>query len=368
MSFKFIALTRPLIGKKEINAVTQVLNSGMLTQGQVVSIFEKEFSQYCKVKYAIACNNGTSALHIALYSIGLKPGDEVITTPFTFVATANSILMVGAVPVFVDIEPFTFNIDTQKIEAAVTKKTKAILVVNLYGQPADYDRILSIAKKHNLTVVEDAAQSVGAEYKGKKSGNLADIGCFSFYGTKNITCGEGGMITTNNKHYYEKSLLFRNHGQDEKKKYFYSDIGYNYRLTDILASIALIQLNKIKTMTKKRQMIALKYDKILRDVNGITTPFTAPNRTHVYHQYTIKVTKDFKLKRYALKDYLYKKGVQTNIYYPKPLYEFDHLQVGKKQKSYPITEAVTKECLSLPIYPALKNSDIDYIIDLIKKI
>lgn len=363
-----IPISKPTISNEEIKAIVKVLNSGFLTQGKVVDELENKFAQFCGTKYAIACNSGTAALHIALYSIGIKPGDEIITTPFTFVATANSILMVGAIPVFVDIDPLSFNIDPSKIENAITTKTKAILAVNLYGQTANYDKIISIARKNNLIVVEDAAQSINAEFKSKKSGNLADIGCFSFYATKNMTCGEGGIVTTNNKRSYQRARLFRNHGQSEEVRYHYTGIGYNYRLTDILASIGLVQLKKIKSMTEKRRMIAEKYNRGLKNVEGIVIPFNSPDGTHVYNQYTIRVTKDFKLKRDKLRDYLYKKGVRSNIYYPKPLYEFHHLKVGKKQQNYPATETATKECLSLPIYPNLEVKEINYIIDLIKNI
>lgn len=363
-----IPISKPTIEEEEINAVLKVLRSGKLTQGKIVSELEQNFAKYCGTQHGATCINGTAALHTALYSIGINPEDEVITTPFTFAATANSILMMRALPVFVDIDPITFNIDPTKIEEAITKKTKAILVVNLYGQPAEFDEINSIAKKNNLIVIEDAAQSVGAEYKNKKSGNLADISCFSFYATKNIMCGEGGMITTNNKNYYEKTLSFRNHGQSNKLKYYYADIGYNYRMTDILASIALTQLKKIENFIKERQMIAQRYTKELKDIKGIITPITIIDRAHVFHQYTIRVTKDFKLKRDKLKNYLYKKGIQSNIYYPQPLYGFNHLKVGKKQKNYPITEIATRECLSLPIYSRLNTDKINYIINQIRNV
>lgn len=362
-----IKISQPIIKEEEIRAVEKVLKTGIIAQGPIVAKLEREFTKLCGTRYTIATNNGTSALHTALYSIGLKQGDEVITTPFTFIASANSILMVGAKPVFVDIDEKTFNIDPKKIEAAITNKTKAILAVNLYGQPADYDPINRIAKKYRLLVIEDAAQSINATYKDKKSGNLSDIGCFSFYATKNIMCGEGGMITTNNKTFYERAKLFRNHGQPEGKRYDYVDLGYNYRMTDILAAIAIEQLRKVDQITKKRQENAKRYSRAFRHIKGLVTPYVGKDRTHAYHQYTLRVTKKFKMTRDKFKTYLEKKGIQSNIYYPKPLYYFNHLKKYKRDNCK-TAEQISKEVLSIPVHPLLKNSEIDYIIDTITSI
>lgn len=364
---KNIPLSLPIIGQEEKQAVLAVLDSGFLVQGSKVAELEREFTKLCSTNYAVATSSGTAALHIALYSIGIRPGDEVITTPFTFVATANSILMVGAESVFVDIDEQTFNIDYRKIEKAITKKTRAILAVNLYGQSADYEEIEKIARKYNLLIIEDAAQSINATYKGKKSGNLADISCFSLYATKNIMCGEGGMITTNKKEYHEKAKRFRHHGQSETKKYHYSGLGYNYRLTDIQATIALVQLKRVDKITKKRQEIAQKYNKALRNIKGLMVPYVTKDRTHVYHQYTIKVANDFILKRDELRTELGKKGIQTNIYYPKPLYRFGHLK-GKSIdiKQFPVTEKIVNEVLSIPVRPNLIESEVNFIIKTIK--
>src|SRR3990167_6008515 len=244
-----ITISDPVIDNNEIKAVTKVFCSRQITQGKIVYNLEDIFAKFCGTKYAVATNSGTSALHTALYAIGIRPGDEVITTPFTFVATANAILMVGATPVLIDIDPKTYNLDPQKIEKAVTKKTRAIIAVNLYGQPADFDEINKIAKKHKLIVVEDAAQSVNTTYKTKRSGSFGDISCFSFYATKNITCGEGGMITTNNKSYFQKAKQFINHGQKTNGIYEYVDIGLNLRMTDIEAAILLEQLKKVDWIT-----------------------------------------------------------------------------------------------------------------------
>lgn len=355
--------SKVIISKKEIDEVKKVLNSGLIAQGRRVLELESELAKLCGTKYAIAVNSGTAALHTALVSAGVGTGDEVITTPFTFVATANSILMAGAKPVFADIREDTFNIDPDMIERAITKKTKAIIVVNLYGQPAEYKKINSIAKKHNLIVIEDAAQSIGAEYMGKPSGSLGDIGCFSFYATKNIMCGEGGMITTNNKVYTERARLFRHHGQDEKKKYEYTGLGYNYRMTDISATIALGQLKKIDEFTNKRIRNAKILSKGLMGIKGIVVPLVSDESKHVFHQYTLRITKDFKISRDKLKDYLSGNGIYSGIFYPKPLYLYEHLKCTKAEiNNMPIVKRVSGEVLSLPVHPFIKISDINYIV------
>lgn len=364
-----IPLSKVKLDKDDIYSVISVLKSGQLAQGKKVKELEKKFAKLCGVKYAVAVNSGTAALHSALYSCGIKRDDEVITTPFTFVATANSILMVGGVPVFVDIDEKTYNLDPEKIEQAITKKTKAIILVNLYGQPADYDKINKIAKKNGLIVIEDAAQSINARYKNKKSGNLGDIGCFSFYATKNIMSGEGGMITTNNKLYHEKASMFRHHGQNPDKKYEYHDIGYNYRMTDFVAALALSQLKKVEKITIRRQNIAHSYTKAFRNLKKLITPSVISGRTHVYHQYVLRILKNTRMSRDALRKYLDKQEIETNIHYPKPLYEFKHFQSGYlNKKIFLITEKIKKEVLSIPVNPHLKDKEVNYIIDTIIKV
>lgn len=358
-----INISEPQIEEKEIKAVVNVLKSRNIVQGELVAKIEEKFSKLCGVEYAIATSNGTSALHTALFAAGVGEGDEVITTPFTFVATVNSILMVGATPVLVDIDEGTFNINPREIEKAVSKKTKAIITVDLYGQPVDYSEIRKIAKKHKLIIIEDAAQSVNASYKGKKTGNLADIGCFSFYATKNITCGEGGMVTTNNKNFYIKAKEFINHGQRIGKNYDYVGIGYNYRMTDIAAAILLEQLKKVDMFTKKRQKNANRYNNAFFRTNGIIIPEIAPNRTHVFHQYTIRVAQPFPITRDRLKVLLESKGIMSRIYYPIPLYRFFHIKKDSRIFDCPVTDRVSREVLSLPVHPALSKSEIDYIID-----
>jgi len=361
-----ISISKPIIGQEEIQEVQSVLNSGMLVQGPKVAELEMKFSQASGAKNTLAVSNGTAALHAALYAIGVGPSDEVITTPFTFAATVNSILMVGAKPIYTDIDPKTFNLDPSLIEKKITKKTKAILVVDLFGQPADYKRIKAIANKHNLLIVEDAAQSINADYFGKKSGNIVDIACFSLYATKNVMSGEGGLITTNNKKFYEKAKLFRHHGMDENKRYQYYHLGYNYRLSDLHAAIALAQLNRMDTITKRRRELAKKYTVALENVPGIETPFVAPGINHVFHQYTIKVTGKFPLTRDKLQEKLQEKDIQSVVYYPKPMYYFEYLKGNINKRKLPIVEKIVNEVLSIPVHPSLTDKEVDYVIESIK--
>jgi len=363
-----INLSRPYFGDEEKKTVISILNSGNIAQGQYVKKLETKFTSITNTKYAIAVNSGTAALHTALVCVGLKKGDEVITTPFTFVATANSILMAGAKPVFVDIEEKTYNIDPKKIEKFITKRTKAILAVNLYGQPANYKELRILAKKNSLFLIEDAAQSIGATYMGKPSGSLGDIGCFSLYATKNITSGEGGIITTNNKQVAEKAQLFRNHGQIHKKKYLYKGLGYNYRMNEIQAAIALIQLKRLPKITLTRQKIASYYNKSLKKIKGLIVPYTSSNVTHAYHQYTLTIGSQFKMSRDKLHEYLKSKEIETRVYYPFLLPLFDHLNTLPNKDSFPVAEKAVRQVLSIPVRPDLTLPEISYIINTIKNI
>lgn len=360
-----IKIAHPLINGEEISAVTRVLRSGKLAQGHYVEKLERQFSELCDTSYGVATNNGTSALHSALYAVGIEPGDEVITTPFTFVATANAILMIGAIPIFVDIDKKTYTIDPFQIEKNITRKTKAIIAVNLYGQPANFAEINTIAKKYKLIVIEDAAQSIGATYKKKMSGNLADIGCFSFYATKNITCGEGGMIVTNNKDYCLRARSFRNHGQNEKKRFFYEDLGYNYRLTDFQAAMLLAQLKKLPSIIARRQKIAQTYTSAFEKTPGLITPFCVDDRTHAYHQYTFSIVSPFKMVRNKLQVYLARRGIESIVYYPKSLHHFKHFDSDQKN-SLQSADKAAQTVLSIPVHPNLKKNDIAYIIKTIK--
>lgn len=357
-----VSIASPIIEDEEINAVVEVMKSGMIAQGPKVIEFEKEFADFVGAKYGIATNSGTSALHVALLAAGVGEGDEVITTPFTFAATGNSILYTGAKPVFVDIDPDTFTLDPSQVEAAITDKTKAIMPVQLYGQSADMDGILEIAKKHNLIVIEDAAQAHGAEYKNNNVGNLGDMACFSFYPTKNMTTSEGGMITTNNKEFAENAKVFRAHGS--AKKYHHDVLGYNFRMTDIAAAIGLEQLKKIDSFNDKRIANANYLNDGLADVDGVETPIVKDGFKHVYHQYTIKIANG---KRDDFSEYLLENGIGNGIYYPIPLYnQVLYTKMGYNQ-SLAVTDEVVTEVLSLPIHPSLSQNDLDLIIKVVKE-
>lgn len=363
-----IPIAKPFIGEEEKKAVMDVLDSGMIAQGPKVREFEEKFANFCGTEYAIAVNNGTAALHTALHVAGVGKGDEVITTPFTFIATANSILMSDAKPVFVDVDEDTFNINPNKIEQKITKKTKAIIAVDLYGHPCDYDAINELAKNNNLILIEDAAQAIDAEYKGKKTGSFGDIATFSFYATKNITCGEGGIVTTNNKDYADNAKLFRQHGRSKMTGYDYVGLGYNYRMTDINAAILLEQLKKIDFITKKRIENAEYLSKELGGVKGIKVPIVKKDYKHVFNQYTIRV-ENFKLKRDELMKHLNKKGISSMVYYPKPLHLCEHFKkLGYKGGDFPVAEKLSEQVLSLPVHPSLNKQDINKIIEAIREL
>lgn len=359
-----IPIAKPNIGEEEKKAVLAVLDSGMLVQGKKVEELERKFADYCGTKYAVAVNSGTAALHTALYAVGIGKDDVVATTPFTFVATANSILMQNAHVSFGDVKPDTFNLDPEKIK--LTKDTKAIISVDLFGQLADYEKITAIAEDNDLKIVEDAAQAVGAEHMGKKAGSFGDIAAFSLYATKNLTAGEGGIITTNNKNYYELARRFRNHGRDEKARYQYIDLGYNYRMTDILAAIALEQLKKIDKFNDIRKKNADFLSDSLSKISKITTPYVKPDHKHVFHQYTILVDKDA---RDRTVEHLLKNSVGCAVFYPKPLHLQDHLKsMGYKAGDLPVSEDISKRVISLPVHPSLTESDLVKITDTLKNV
>jgi dTDP-4-amino-4,6-dideoxygalactose transaminase len=360
---KMIPIARPIMEDEEKKAVMEVLSSGMLAQGKKVEELEKRFAEYCGVKYAAAVNSGTAALHTALYALGIGNGDTVITSPFTFVATANSILMQNANVAFADIKPDTFNIDPEKIE--ISPDTKAITSVDLFGQLADYDRIESLAQEQNLKLIEDSAQAIGAEFKGGKAGSFGDIACFSLYATKNLTSGEGGMITTDNEDSWNKARSFRSHGQGPDSKYHYNDLGFNYRMTEISAAIALEQLKKVNRFNEIRRNNAKILNDHLGQVPGITTPFEKPDHKHAFHQYTILIDNK---KRDHVIDHLKKNDIGCAIFYPEPLHLSRHLMgLGYKEGDFPVAEDASSRVLSLPIHPSVSESDLEKIADTLKE-
>lgn len=356
-----INIAKPIIEQEEIDNVVEVLKSGMIAQGPKVSEFEEKFAQWIGTKYGISTSSGTTALHTALLACGIGEGDEVITVGFTFAATSNSVLYTGARPVFVDIDEDTFTMDPSKIEDAITDKTKAILVVQLYGQSADMDPILDIAHKHNLLVIEDAAQAHGAEYKGRKVGTLGDVACFSFYPTKNMTTGEGGMITTDNEEIAKMARIYRAHGSSVK--YHHDYLGYNFRSTDIAAAIGLAQLKKIDSFNDKRNENASYLTDGLKDVNGVVPPVVKEGNKHVFHQYTIKVDGD----RDKWLDFLNEKGIGCGVYYPIPLYNQKLYKDLGYNQSCPVTDKIVDEVISLPVHPSLTKDELDTIISVVKE-
>ena len=355
-----IAMAKPIIEEDEIEAVTMVLKSGILVQGRKVEEFEGAFAEFSGTRYAAAVNSGTAALHIALLAHGIGKEDEVITSPFTFISTANSILFTGAKPVFADIEEETFNIAPDSITQKITPRTKAIMPVHLYGQPCDMRSLMKIAEEHGLIVIEDACQAHGAEYNGNKVGSFG-TGCFSFYPTKNMTTGEGGMITTNDKDIAEKARIIRNHGQ--KERYFHEILGYNYRMTDFVAAIGYCQLRRLEQFNQKRTGNAKILTEGLSGIRGLIPPCVKPNVKHVFHQYTVRVTNDFGISRDELMVKLINKGVATKVYYPLPI----HKQPLYKKLGYndylPNSEKAATEALSLPVHPSLARGELDYIVE-----
>ncbi len=351
-----IPIAKPLIGEEEKKAVMEVLSSGMLAQGEKVAVFEKSFAEFIGVKHAIATSNGTTALHAALVGLGIGPGDEVITTSFTFIATANAIKMAGATPVFIDIDEKTFNLDPSKIEAAITSKTKAIMPVHLFGLPAAMDLIITIAQKYNLKIIEDACQAHGADIRGKKAGSFG-VGCFSFYGTKNMTTGEGGMITTNDDQLASKLRKIISHGSE--RRYVHSSLGYNYRMTDLAAAIGIEQFKKLNYFTHKRKENAKRLTTGLPNTTGLVVPSIVDG--HVFHQYTLRVTPDFPLSREKLIEHLASRGIASSVFYPIPIHQQEAYHDYNQQR-LPITEQTSHEVISLPVHPDLTDDAIKRII------
>jgi len=347
------------------SAIKDVLEKTQFIMGSNVHEFEKEVEGYLGVKHAIACANGTDALHLALLALGIGPGDEVITTPFTFIATAEAIAYVGATPVFVDIDENTFNIDANLIEGAVTEKTRAIIPVHIFGLPCDMDAISGIAKKHNLSIVEDCAQSFGAKHGTHTTGGIGDLGSHSFFPSKNLGCyGDGGMVTTNNKELADKLRVFRAHGST--KQYHHTVIGYNSRLDELQAAILRQKLKHIDTFNAGRLRVASRYCENLADLSIqlplLRTPTSQTESLPVFHQFTF-LSEQRDLIKQALTD----NGISSAIYYPIPLHQQEAMQaLQSKPVSMPISERTATNCLSLPIYPEMPDDAIDRVCETIR--
>lgn len=354
--------------KPEVDAaLLNVIGSTAFINGPEVKAFEKELADYLKVKHVIACGNGTDALQVSMMALGLQPGDEVITASFTFVATVEVLALLGLVPVFADVVPGTFNLDPADVARKVTPKTKAIVPVHLFGQSTDMDALLAIAREHNLCVVEDACQSIGAEHSGangrRKSGTLGDIGVTSFFPSKNLGCyGDGGALFTNSDDLAHKVRRVCNHGSDQR--YYHEVVGVNSRLDSLQAAILRIKLRHLDAYAKARRLVASAYDAAFGDLPGVAIPERSAYSTHVFHQYTLKVVGD---RRDALKKHLESQGIPAMVYYPVPC----HLQNAYKGDrhpagSLPATEQLAREVISLPMSTELQQEQIDHITSAVK--
>ncbi|MFC1864257.1 DegT/DnrJ/EryC1/StrS family aminotransferase [Chloroflexota bacterium] len=347
--------------KDEVDkAIQGVIHSGQFILGPEVKVFEEEITSYLNAKYAVGVASGTDALQLALLACGIESGDEVITTPFTFIATAESIAKCRAIPVFVDIDPKTYNIDPAKIEAKITRRTKAILPVHLYGQSADMNPILELAKKHNLKVIEDCAQALGAEYKGKRIGSLGDAGCLSFFPSKVLGAyGDGGMVVTDSPEVAERLDMLRNHGS--KEKYYHLIPGFNSRLDSLQAAILRVKLKHLDKWIIQRQQKAELYSQLLIEINGVEPPYVASYGRHVFNYYTIRLVKSHR-SRDELCKYLNLQGIATAIYYPLSLHiQQVYQSLGHKLGDFPESEHAQEEVLSLPMYPELGENQIEEI-------
>jgi dTDP-4-amino-4,6-dideoxygalactose transaminase len=355
-----IPAAKPIIGDDEREAVDRVLRSGMLAQGPEVAAFEEEFSAHVGGRHCVAMNSGTSALHLGFIAAGIERGDEVIVPSFSFAATANSVVLAGGVPVFADIDPQTFNIDPDHVESLITKKTKAIMPVHLYGHIAAMDRFEEISSKHGVKIIEDAAQGHLASMNGRNSGEFGVVASFSFYPTKNMTAGEGGMVVTDDADIARMLRLLRNQGQEIRYKN--EVIGFNTRMTDIHAAIGRVQLKKLPGWTATRQANAAYLDANLK---GVVVPHVAPGTTHSYHQYTIRIPGGDAAKRDAFMAKIGEKGVGSGVYYPTPIHRLPSFNLTV---DLPETELVIKECVSLPVHPSLTQDELKTIVEVVNEV
>lgn len=363
------------IEQDDIQAVVDVLKSDFLTTGPKIAEFEQTVADYVGAKYAVAISNGTSALHAACFAAGIGPGDEVITTPLTFAASANCVLYCGGTPVFADVDPRTYNIDPEDIRRKITDRTKAIIAVHLAGQPCDMDAIHSIAREHGLIVIEDGAHALGSVYKGKKVGSLSDMTTFSFHPVKPITTGEGGMIVTDNEELYKKMVLFRSHGitRDDSMMtrndgpWFYQqfDLGYNYRITDIQCALGCSQMKKLDRFLKRRKELVARYNEAFADCSNIVTPYQFPDTESGWHLYIVQVKN---CDRKQVFEALREKGIGVNVHYI-PVYMHPYYQEnGYKDVHCTNAEEIYSHIISLPLYPGLTDEQQDYVIDTLKSL
>lgn len=374
MKMRNISYGKQSIDEEDIKAVVKVLQSDFLTTGPMVAEFEKMVADYVGAKYAVAVSSGTAALHAACFAAEIQPGDEVITTPITFAASANCALYFGAKPVFADIKEDTYNIDPKEIRKKITKNTKAMIPVHYTGQPCEMDEILKIGKEYGLTVIEDAAHALGADYRGKKIGSLSDMTIFSFHPVKHITTGEGGMITTNNEKLYEKLKLFRTHGITRDEKFmtkneggwYYQqiDLGYNYRITDIQCALGISQMKKLDRFIARRRYLVERYNKAFSDEKEILCPLQQEGCNSSWHLYVVQVPPG---KRREIYEKLQEAGIHVNVHYI-PVYQHPYYQNhGYAEVHCQNAEALYERILSLPLYYSLTDEEQDYVIDTVKK-
>jgi dTDP-4-amino-4,6-dideoxygalactose transaminase len=347
-----VPIADPELGEREMDRVREVMESGMIADGPEVRQFEDDFAEYCEADHGVATANGTMALHAALEALDVGPGDKVVTTPFSFVASANAVRLAGAEPVFADVDPETFNLDPTKVEEVVREDdhVEAVMPVHLYGLPAEMEHLLDVADDYDLAVIEDAAQAHGAEYRGRRVGAIGDAACFSFYPTKNMTTGEGGMITTDRNDVVEQAESFVNHGRPPEGGYEHVRLGHNFRMTSIAAAIGRVQLDRLPDYNEARRSNAAYLDDALADAD-VVTPIEPDDRRHVYHQYTVR-TDD----RDGLADHLEAAGVGTGVYYPTPIHElsaYDHVT-----HEAPVAERLAEQALSLPVHPNVSEQDL----------
>jgi len=365
----------PWINNEDKRAVLKSLNQRWLTNGPMLKKFENKFQNYIGTNYAIGCSSATHALHLVMRSLGIKKNTEVIVPTLTFAATSDVVSYCGGTPVFADVDYETFNILPKEIENKISNKTKAIIVVHYGGQSCDMDQILRISKKYNIPVIEDCAHALGSSYKLKNCGNLGQAGCFSFYPTKIITTGEGGMITTNDKNIWSKSLLLRSHGMtktpvereiESKWKYDIKEMGFNYRLDEIRSSLGISQLKRLSQINKRRIKIADEYTKRISEIKGLIPPTIKKNRNHIFHLYTIKVNSEYHLTRNELFQNLSKKGIGSSVqYYPLHLMSYNKTKNNKK-RDFPNSNRLKDQLLSLPIFPTMTKKQINYVVSCLK--
>ncbi len=367
---KMIPVFTPCVGEEELKNVTNAIKTNWISsKGEYIKKLEEEFAKYCGVKYGVLTNNGTAALHLALCVLGVGVGDEVIIPNFTMISTALAVHYTGAVPIFVDAQEDTLNIDVEKIEEKITPKTKAIMPVHIYGHPCDMNEINEIAKKHNLFVVEDAAEAHGAEYYGKKCGSLSDIGCFSFYANKLITTGEGGIIVTNNKEFYEQAQYLKNLAFGKEKRFVHEDVGFNYRMTNVQAAIGLGQMEKINDFLKIKRNNAQLYSSFLKNTKGVILPVEKPYVKNSYWMYAIRFNEEFGLEKEEIRRKLFEEGIDTRDFFvgmnKQPVFTRRGFQT---EELFPVSDKLAETGLYLPSGLNLSEQDIKYICYTIEKI